>query len=503
VKNNSLVGANTSGAAVRSIALLLMAVAASACAAQNDDTNSGGTAPVGGAPVVGGEAPGGMGGSAGGSPCEQDCSLVEVAACYEATCNAETGLCEVGQQADGEDCEDGLFCTAGDTCMGGLCGAGGMTTPCEGGSNDPCTLQQCDEDADACLMTGQQPNGTACESANACVAAASCQNGVCLGPLLNCTLEPVPNECNVSQCDPLLGVCAPVPGNNGLSCSSFGDPCMENKTCLAGDCQGGITKVCPSDGCNNGVCDALSGACSQVPVGPGQACFAGIDVCNNGECNAAGQCIAVPGNNGAACDDGSNCTINDDCSGGICLGDPDPNTVVYFTETFASNAQGWTLGPDWAIGSAAASSCGSWGADPAADHTISADNGIAGVILGGCYSTALHADYCITSPVINASAPGSVVLSYWRHLHTDYPSYISSHVDVSSNSGGSWSPVYSVPSGVSQNDAAWTLASFDVTAQKSATMQVRFCYSAGPNSGIIAGGGWNIDDVTLATALCN
>ena len=74
-------------------------------------------------------------------------------------------------------------------------------------------------------------------------------------------------------------------------------------------------------------------------------------------------------------------------------------------------------------------------------------------------------------------------------------------MDVSSNGGAAWTTVYSVPSGQFQNDAAWTQASFNVTAQKSATFRVRFCYAAG-TSGIITGGGWNVDDVALTDVIC-
>jgi len=488
------------------VGVALAAAVLGACASEVLPPGGSGGGNEGGTPTIGGSAPlggdGGEGGSTGGM-CAQDCSVIDVPPCYEAVCNTETAACEITAQADGEICDDGLFCTDGDSCIGALCVPGDPMI-CAGKSDDPCLLQECDEDLDVCNETGQVPNGTACISPDTCTSNAICQNGFCLGAPLDCSLAPVPNECHVSQCDPLLGsVCAPIPGNDGQPCDTFGDLCMENKTCLAGDCVGGVPTVCPSNGCNNGVCNPVDGSCGLMPVPPGGNCLEATDACNTGICNASGQCLGSPANNGASCNDGNACTVTDTCGAGLCNGVPDPNYTVYFNETFSSNSQGWTLGPEWAIGSAASSACGSWGADPAADHTVTADNGIAGVILGGCYSTALHADYCITSPVIDASAPGSVVLSYWRHLHSDYPNYISSHVDVSSNSGASWSPVYSVPSGAPQNDAAWTLASFDVTAQKSATMQVRFCYSAGPNSGIIAGGGWNIDDVTLATAPCN
>jgi hypothetical protein len=384
-------------------------------------------------------------------------------------------------------------------CTAGTCDGEPLICP---GAGDSCQMAECDEALDMC--TGEPlPNGTPCTTVDPCLTNTICVNGTCSGAPKDCSTTPVPDVCHVAECDPLqAGACVVVNGNDGQSCN-FGDPCMVQKSCLAGACQAGMPKVCPSNGCNNGVCDPLNGNCGLTPIPPGGMCLEATDACNTGICNMSGQCIGQPDNDGDPCSDGSACTIMDTCGGGTCTGVPDPNFTLYFNETFASNAQGWMLGPEWAIGSATASSCASssTGNDPAVDHTPSADNGVAGVLLGGCYPTTLHADYCITSPTIDASAPGNVFLSYWRHLHTDYPGFVSTHVDVSANNGTSWTTVYSVPSGVFQNDPAWTNASFDVTAQKSAMMKVRFCY-ANTSGGIITGGGWNVDDVTLASNPC-
>ena len=126
---------------------------------------------------------------------------------------------------------------------------------------------------------------------------------------------------------------------------------------------------------------------------------------------------------------------------------------------------------------------------------------ISGVALGGCYSLN-HGDYCMTSPNINLSGvPGSAYLSYWRHLHSDYPSYITNHVDVSADGGATWTSVFTSPAGQFFDDAAWTFQSYNITAQKSAQTRVRFCYSAG-SVAVILGGGWNVDDVQITDVIC-
>jgi hypothetical protein len=191
------------------------------------------------------------------------------------------------------------------------------------------------------------------------------------------------------------------------------------------------------------------------------------------------------------------------CSGGTCVTGPTCGTK-YFSDDFSSSSGGWQLGPTWQIGSATASTCGgSTGNDPATDHTSTSDNGIAGVVIGGCYSTSttMSTASCLTSPNIDASSASSLYLSFWRHLHTDYPNYVSTTVDVSSNGGTSWSNIYAVQAGVGVNDSQWNYQQYTVTSYKSSTFRVRFCYQV-TSTGAFTRGGWNIDDVVVSSSPC-
>jgi hypothetical protein len=441
-----------------------------------------------------------------GMGCAVNCADIEAPACMQGVCNMMTGQCEFEPGEEGAPCEDGLFCTDQDVCMDGEC-VGGPLPDC-GSSADPCLETICDEDEDECSVA-PKANGSSCIAEDPCTTNAICQNGQCLGAPKDCSATPVA-DCEVAVCDPMqAGACVPIIGNVGLPCDDSGDLCMVQKVCdAAGACVGGVPKNCSAftNGCNNGVCEPATGACFSDPVPPGGTCLEATDTCNIGICDNNGNCNGMPTNDGGACVDGSSCTVNDVCSAGTCAGVPDPNYTIYFSDSFASNNQGWTLGTEWQIGPAQASACtfDPPGDDPASDHTTSADNGIAGVVIGGCYSTAAnHAPYCMVSPNINANpVSGSVFLSYYRHLHTDYPSFMSNTVEVSSNGGTTWNTVYAVPSGQVQNDSDWTFASFDITAFKSATLKVRFCHEVTDNIGIYEGGGWNVDDVTIASSAC-
>jgi hypothetical protein len=192
---------------------------------------------------------------------------------------------------------------------------------------------------------------------------------------------------------------------------------------------------------------------------------------------------------------------------------------VYFTENFDNNAKGWTLDATWAIGAAVAGGGGSPDAsnpDPAKDHTGDAANGVAGVVLGGNYPgpAAFPGTYLyLTSPSINLSAAtGSVFLTFWRWLNSDYPPYVNNQVQVSSDGGVTWTTVWASPSFITIHDNAWQQVAnpppagaypteFDITAFKTATFQFRIGYQVA-SAGFFADSGWNVDDVRIASSLC-
>ncbi|MFM6606790.1 MAG: S8 family serine peptidase, partial [Dolichospermum sp.] len=92
--------------------------------------------------------------------------------------------------------------------------------------------------------------------------------------------------------------------------------------------------------------------------------------------------------------------------------------TTYFSDDFANNSKGWTLGTEWQIGAATASTGHVYGnPDPGTDNTPTADNGVAGVVIGGNASTALHDFYYLTSPVINTSTANQLFFEFARWLN--------------------------------------------------------------------------------------
>ncbi|TRU34908.1 MAG: subtilase, partial [Microcystis aeruginosa Ma_MB_F_20061100_S20] len=171
--------------------------------------------------------------------------------------------------------------------------------------------------------------------------------------------------------------------------------------------------------------------------------------------------------------------------------------TTYFSDDFANNTKGWTLGTEWQIGAATASTGQNYGnPDPGTDNTPTADNGVAGVVIGGNASTALHGFYYLTSPVINTSTANQLFFEFARWLNSDYTPFMQNTVEIFN--GSSW--VNLLPSNFDNSpgvtDNAWTPQQFNISAYKSASTQIRFGFNV-TSTGVYTVSSWNLDDVKI------
>ena len=135
--------------------------------------------------------------------------------CTSDTCDSVAG-CNYPDASDGTVCNDGLFCTATDTCTGGVCGGEGSpcgSTECQtvcNEGNDTCAEPMgaaCTADVNVCtddVCNGSgacvHPNNTApCEDGNECTAGDTCAGGVCItgGGLSDCDDL---DDCTIDTC---------------------------------------------------------------------------------------------------------------------------------------------------------------------------------------------------------------------------------------------------------------------------------------------------------------
>jgi hypothetical protein len=365
---------------------------------------------------------------------------------------------------------------------------------------DACHAVVCDDDAQICTVEAAE-DGAACLSGDLCVENATCSDGQCIGPAKQCPPGPF-GQCTTQGCNTASGECEsqPDPAQEGNLCFS-GASCMVEETCTAGVCGGGVVMDCSflDLGCMIGTCDPAFGFCEAVPIPAGEACSPGGDPCMTGICDATGGCQPIPLADGTPCSDGDSCTAGEACSAGQCTGGATANQEVYFVESFASNAAGWQLGPEWEIGPAL-SMDGTFQPDPATDHSSGADNGVAGVVLGGDMDSLTHPSYFLTSPPIDVSAaPGPVYLELWRWLNADAPPYVESSIDVWN--GTAWVDLWTSPDALPFYESEWTKHVYDLTAHKNAALRVRFGHAVLIDTFPMSG--WNIDDVRVLNQACN
>jgi len=137
---------------------------------------------------------------------------------------------------------------------------------------------------------------------------------------------------------------------SGIPCDD-GDPCTIEDVCVDGECIGTPIDCNDDNYCTEDIC--IEGECFNIPVPNGQPCdddneCTVNDVCENGECigtpidcnddnectidncnPSTGECVYIPVPNGQPCDDGDPNTIDDECIDGECIGTPIKNINVY------------------------------------------------------------------------------------------------------------------------------------------------------------------------------
>jgi hypothetical protein len=449
----------------------------------------------------------------------------------------------------------GKGCGAQMACVGAQCACVAGTLSCDGDLANGCEASQSDVGScGACNVScsgAQVCNGASCVSSCAAgqtLCGASCVNVLSdLGNCGGCGVAAGPNQIcvgGVLTCNPGFADCNGASGcetgtsMDPSSCGGCGVQCKPGSVCVQGSCVcaastpndcGSACRVCCSNsdcgdglGCTSDVCAADGMSCSHQPCAGGtkccsqsvcQTCCADGDcpsgqVCSGGICASGcpggkvlcdGGCVDVTSDpnhcGGCNLDCGSDGTCA--CSASSCTGGN-----IYFSEDFSDNFKGWTLESTWQIGPTSAGSGQLAGnPDPALDHSASADNGVAGVILGGNYGTALSGKLYLISPSIDlSSAPGTVKLTFWRWLNGGggVAGAVKHMVEVLD--GGTWVDIFKEDM-VVFSDSAWQRIEFDVTQYKGSAFRVRFSYAV-QKVGAVPMSGWNIDDVTLSSGTC-
>jgi hypothetical protein len=219
--------------------------------------------------------------------------------------------CEQETTPDGAPCDDRQVCTEGERCLEGEC-QGGTQRSCSH-LTVGCVRGVCDEAARGCVTVPIEDGGV-CEDGLFCTVGETCQAGVCAnGASRDCSREA--GECRVATgCDEASDRCQFEPRAAGTGCDDH-LACTEGDQCDgAGTCSG--TPVTCDGPCHTGSCDPESGTC--VNRSAGSLCGDRSD-CGS-HCDASGDCVEQEAADGTACDDGDSATTEDQCVAGVCTG---------------------------------------------------------------------------------------------------------------------------------------------------------------------------------------
>ena len=243
-------------------------------------------------------------------------------------CRAAADVCDVAESCTGSNaaCPADALRSSGSECRA-TAGACDVAESCTGAST-------------ACPADVLRASGTACRpAAGGCDVAESCTGASAACP-------PDGFAASTTVCRAAAGFCDLAESCTGSSAACPADafrsastPCRASAgVCDTAELCSGAGAACPADAKSTAqcraelgdcdvaeLCDGVSNGCpANTFVSPTQECRAA-----NGPCDAAETCtgssatcpIDASQPDGAECDDGMTCTIDDSCVGGICGGD--------------------------------------------------------------------------------------------------------------------------------------------------------------------------------------
>lgn len=179
--------------------------------------------------------------------------------------DCDTGVCDNAPLTN-TACDDGDYCTDGDECDAGLCTSGPARTCSDGVA---CTLDQCDEDANACVNPARavdpaSPVGTSA-GASVCLVAGSGARAIAWAELRDTDGDPITGAAVTIGGDPAAESTA-QPGTYWIQLDAAGAPASQNLPVIATACGDAVQlattvpveHAAPNDG------DGGTGGCSPT-----------------------------------------------------------------------------------------------------------------------------------------------------------------------------------------------------------------------------------------------
>ena len=266
-------------------------------------------------------------------------------------CDLNTGLCTTPYMPNGSPCDDGRQATREDKCQSGVC-VGVLvcgSVVCQN-VNPQCAEVSC---VGGRCVTNNAVNGRLCDDGRASTVEDKCRQGVCIGinRCASTACSPMSQCHDQGECEVLTGRCTTPLKAEGTQCDDK-NPATTGDVCTGGVCRG-VDKcagvVCTaSDQCHStGICDSLTGLCTDPMLASGTACNDGNpgtteDRCSSGACAGSvqcggavcrsanpacslpvctnGMCSEQPLSDSVLCNDNDPSTTGDQCNSGVCVG---------------------------------------------------------------------------------------------------------------------------------------------------------------------------------------
>ena len=166
-----------------------------------------------------------------------DCSAAS-GGCITGSCDEAQDKCIGEPKPDGTGCNaDSNGCTSGDKCMAGSCVAG-TAVDCQSGLGQ-CTLGSCKSTGNATYVceTGPKPKSAACDDGFYCTVGETCDGSFNCGSGATRDCSSVADQCSVGTCDEGTDACKKASATDGQTCSD-GDICTTGDSCKNGACVG-------------------------------------------------------------------------------------------------------------------------------------------------------------------------------------------------------------------------------------------------------------------------
>ena len=267
--------------------------------------------------------------------------------CQQSLCTGTSGTgCEISNKPNGTHCTPPSAdeCSNSFTCQAGVCTGIQFDELCP--DADLCNVGLCTQttvgdDTYGLCSTQVAADGTFCGAGDLCNFDLQCLNGTCTPQVVITDQDCIDNassltasDCSLTECVPYYG-CVTCPINNNQTCAFtpfLDDLCFEETVCNdyaqcvwdirspSVDCDDGYTCTLDScdsvQGCLN---EPLNSACPQPQFG----CYEAIcDPSAHLDDDDSTGCVLRMLADNTPCDDKVDCTDNDICVSGVCIGVP-------------------------------------------------------------------------------------------------------------------------------------------------------------------------------------